>query len=66
MHYFRSRVFVKMLARQDEMFNYEKCIYHISEHKKFTARSHMLQKEMIPMTFTFEVSNGLYSLTKDL
>jgi hypothetical protein len=55
-----------MLARQDEMFNYEKCIYHISEHKKFTARSHMLQKEMIPMTFTFEVSNGLYSLTKDL
>lgn len=48
------------------MFDYEKCIQSISEYKKSTARAYMLRKELIPMTFTFEISNGIYSLTKDI
>ena len=62
----KSRVFVKILSKQDSMFDYEKCISSISEYKRTTARAYMLRKENIPMTFTFEISNGLYSLTKEL
>lgn len=46
------------------MFNPSKCIYSISQFKKTTCRAYMLYKENIPMTFTFEVSNGLYHINK--
>lgn len=65
-HCLRSRVLVKILSKQDSMFDYEKCISSISEHKRNTARAYMIRKEAVPMTYTFEVSNGLYSLTKEL
>lgn len=53
LHYFRSRILVKLFQKQSAMFNAENCIYKISEHKKATARSYMLQRQKIPMTFTF-------------
>jgi predicted deacylase len=53
LHYFRSRILVKTLQKQSEMFSADQCIYKISEHKKSTARAYMLTKEKIPMTFTF-------------
>lgn len=65
-HCLRSRVLVKILSKQDSMFDYEKCISSISEQKRTTARAYMIRKQAVPMTFTFEVSNGLYSLTKQL
>lgn len=41
------------MAKQDTMFDYDKCIHTISEYKKTTARAYMIRKEAIPMTFTF-------------
>ena len=59
-HYFKCRAFAKLVEQAHPIFSYKNSIFSISEHKKTTARAHMLWKMKIPMSFTFEVSNGLY------
>ena len=46
------------------IFSYKKSIFTINEHKKTTGRAFMLKKLKIPMTFTFEISNGIYENDK--
>ena len=58
--FFRSRALAKLIEQKTPIFNYTKSIFTVSEAKKATGRAHMLWKIKIPMTFTFEVSNGLY------
>jgi hypothetical protein len=59
-YYLKSRAFAKILEQQDNLFDYKKSIFTISSGKKTTGRAFMLRKVKIPMTFTFELSNGLY------
>ena len=44
LHYFRSRILVKILQKQSTMFNSNQCNFKISEYKKGTARAYMLKK----------------------
>ena len=58
--FFRSRALAKLIEQKTPVFSYGKSIFTVSEAKKATGRAHMLWKIKIPMTFTFEVSNGLF------
>jgi hypothetical protein len=58
--FFKSRTFAKIIEEINPIFSYKKSIFQVSEHKKTTARAHMLWNIKIPMTYTFEISNGLY------
>jgi hypothetical protein len=58
--FFRSRALAKLIEQKTSIFCYRRSIFTISEHKKNTGRAHMLWKIKIPMTYTFEVSNGLF------
>lgn len=42
------------------IFSYRRSIFEISESKKTTGRAFMLYNMKIPMTYTFEISNGVY------
>lgn len=60
-YYLKARAFAKLLDEgADGMFSYNKSIFTISEHKKSTSRANMLLKIGIPMSYTFELSNGIY------
>ena len=58
--FFRSRALAKLIEQKTPVFSYKRSIFTISEAKKATGRAHMLCKIKVPMTFTFEVSNGLF------
>ncbi len=59
-HFFKARAFAKLIEKANPIFKYRKSIFTISEAKKATGRAYMLQKMKIPMSYTFEISNGLY------
>ena len=59
-YYLKARAFAKLVEQKDAIFSYQKCLFSISESKKNTGRASMLRKARIPMSFTFEMSNGLY------
>jgi hypothetical protein len=50
----------KLIEQKTPIFSYFRSIFTVSEAKKATGRAHMLWKIKLPMSFTFEVSNGLY------
>ena len=50
----------KLIEQKTPIFSYQRSIFTVSEHKKTTGRAHMLYKLKIPLTFTFEISNGLF------
>jgi hypothetical protein len=58
--FFKSRALAKFIEQKSPIFSYLRSIFTVSESKKTTGRAHMLWKIKIPMSFTFEVSNGLY------
>jgi hypothetical protein len=58
--FFKCRTFAKIIEEINPIFSYRKSIFQVSEHKKSTGRAHMLWNIKIPMTYTFEISNGLY------
>ena len=59
-YYLRSRAFAKLMEDSDQLFSYRRSVFSISEHKRATSRANMLWKHRIPMSYTFELSNGLY------
>ena len=64
LYFFKARALAKIIEKIHPIFSYRKSIFTISEHKKSTGRAYMLNKLKIPMTFTFEVSNGIYENEK--
>ena len=60
LYFFKARALAKIIEKIHPIFSYRKSLFTINEHKKSTGRAHMLYKLKIPMTFTFEVSNGMY------
>ena len=60
MLFFKCRTFSKIIEEINPIFSYYKSVFQISEHKRTTGRAHMLWNIKIPMTYTFEISNGLY------
>ena len=62
--YFKCKTFAKIIEDTHPIFSYQKSIFHVSESKRTTGRAYMLWTAKIPMTYTFEISNGLYE-TKD-
>lgn len=47
------------------IFSYRRSIFQISQTKKTTGRAYMLYDIKIPMTYTFEISNGVYETKQD-
>lgn len=62
--FFKSRALAKIIEKMSPIFSYRKSIFTISESKKTTGRAYMLRNLKIPMTFTFEISNGIYENEK--
>lgn len=58
--YLKSRALAKLIEESDPLFSYRRSVFSISEHKRATSRANMLWNHRIPMSFTFELSNGLY------
>jgi hypothetical protein len=58
--FFRARALAKFIEQRNPIFNYRRSVFTVDNGKKNTGRAHMLWKLNIPMSFTFEVSNGLY------
>jgi hypothetical protein len=53
------------MEETNPIFSYRRSIFEISESKKTTGRAFMLYNMKIPMTYTFEISNGVYETKED-
>lgn len=67
--YYTSRMFCKILAKNNEMFRYYSCIFRVNTMKRNTARGVFFKDFGIPNCFTIESSNGSFygenKLTKE-